>query len=164
MANHYCAKDGRWFILAVLNEAKQAPLLFQAMGRPDLADDPRFADQAARRENSLVLTKVMDGIFALHDWAYWKERLDAVGVTYGQVAKMEDLSSDAQLKHAGAVVPAAADFGGDWAVGTPVLVRDEAKRPPAAAPAVGEHNAEILADLGYSASQIQQFVAAGVLK
>ena len=107
MANHYCAKDGRWFILAVLNEAKQAPLLFAALGRPDLADDPRFSDQAARRENSLVLTKVMDQLFAERDWAYWKERFDELGITYGQVAKMEDLAGDRQLRHAGAVVPGA---------------------------------------------------------
>ncbi len=164
MANHYCAKDGRWFILAVLNEAKQAPLLFEAMGRPDLADDPRFADQQARRENSLVLTKVMDGIFAQHDWAYWKEHFDRLGITYGQVAKMEDLPGDEQLRHAQAVMPAGEDFGGDWTVGTPVYVRGEDKRPAAAAPSVGEHNADILAEFGYSPAEIVAFAAAGVLK
>jgi len=164
MANHYCARDGRWFILAVLNEAKQAPLLFEALGRPDLADDPRFADPAARRENSLVLTKVMDEIFAQHDWAYWKERFDNVGVTYGQVAKMEDLAGDEQLKHAGAVVRGGSDFGGDWAVGTPVYVRGEDKRPPVAAPAVGEHNEDILAGLGYTPGQIAAFKEMGVLR
>lgn len=164
MANHYCARDGRWFILAVLNEAKQAPLLFQAMGRPDLADDPRFADPQARRENSLVLTKVMDEIFAGHDWAYWKEQFDRLGITYGQVAKMEDLAGDEQLRHAQAVMPTEEDFGGDWTVGTPVYVRGEAKRPAAAAPAIGQHNAEILAGLGYSPAEIERLAAAGVLK
>ncbi|MCA8927583.1 MAG: CoA transferase [Alphaproteobacteria bacterium] len=164
VANHYCAKDGRWFILAVLNEAKQAPLLFEAMGRPDLLDDPRFADPQARRENSLVLTKVMDEIFARHDWAYWKEHFDRLGITYGQVAKMEDLAGDGQLRHAGAVVPADGGFGADWSVGTPVLVRDEAKRPPAPAPAIGQHNAEILAEFGYAPAEIAAFAAAGVLK
>lgn len=164
VANHYCAKDGRWFILAVLNEAKQAPLLFEALGRPDLADDPRFADQQARRENSLVLTKVMDEIFAEHDWAYWKARFDAVGITYGQAAKMEDLAADDQLRHAGAVVPAGENFGGEWAIGTPVFVKGEEKVPPQAPPGIGEHNAEILADLGYSAEEIARLQSDGVLK
>jgi crotonobetainyl-CoA:carnitine CoA-transferase CaiB-like acyl-CoA transferase len=164
LANHYCAGDGRWFILAVLNETKQAPLLFDAMGRPDLADDPRFADPAARRENSLVLTKIMDGIFAQHDWAYWRARFDELGITYGQVAKMEDLLEDGQLRHAGAIVPGAAGFGGDWAVGTPVFVKGEEKRPPVAAPGIGEHNEAILGELGYSQQQIAAFKEAGAIR
>jgi formyl-CoA transferase len=164
LANHYCARDGRWFILAVLNEAKQAPLLFEAMGRPDLAEDPRFADQLARRENTLVLTKVMDELFAQRDWAYWKERFDRLGITYGQVAKMEDLAGDMQMRHAGAIVPAAVDYGAEAAVGTPVFVRGEEKRSPAPAPAIGQHNADILADFGYSPAEIEAFAAAGVLK
>lgn len=164
MANHYCAKDGRWFILAVLNEAKQAPLLFAALGRPDLADDPRFSDQAARRENSLVLTKIMDQLFAERDWAYWKERFDELGITYGQVAKMEDLAGDGQLRHAGAVVPGGEGFGGEWGIGTPVFVKDEAKQAPFEAPGVGQHNEAICQELGYSADQIAAFKEAGVLR
>ena len=162
--NHYCAKDGRWFILAVLNEPKQAPLLFEAMGRPDLAQDPRFADQQARRENSLVLTKIMDKLFAEHDWAYWKDRFDAAGITYGQAAKMEDLAEDLQLKHAGAVVRTAEGFGDDWAIGTPAFLHGEEKVAPQAPPTMGQHNEEICTSLGYSAEQIAAFKETGVLK
>jgi formyl-CoA transferase len=105
-----------------------------------------------------------DLIFAQHDWVYWKEQFDRLGITYGQVAKMEDLAGDGQLRHAGAVVPVADGFGSDCTVGTPVYVRGEEKRPAAAAPAVGEHNADILAEFGYSAAEIEAFAAAGVLK
>jgi len=164
MANHYRTRDDRWFILAVLNEAKQAPLLFEAIGRPDLQDDPRFADLQARRENSILLTRVLDEVFSQHDWDHWRERFDAVGITYGQAAKMQDLAGDAQMRHAGAVVPAADGFGGDWAIGTPVFVQDEEKVPPQAPPAMGQHNAEILASLGYSVAEIGELQKAGVLK
>jgi crotonobetainyl-CoA:carnitine CoA-transferase CaiB-like acyl-CoA transferase len=164
VANHYCARDGRWFILAVLNEAKQAPALFDALGRPDVLEDERFATQAARRTNSLALTKLLDEIIGAQDWAYWKERLDARGITYGQAAKMEDLLGDEQLRHAGAVVPGAADFDAEWAIGTPVMVEGEAKKAPAAAPSLGQHNAAICADLGYSPEEIAAFKEAGVLR
>ena len=164
VANHYCARDGRWFILAVLNEAKQAPALFDALGRPDVLEDERFATQAARRTNSLALTKLLDEIIGAQDWAYWKERLDARGITYGQAAKMEDLLGDEQLRHAGAVVPGAADFDAEWAIGTPVIVQGEAKKAPAAAPSLGQHNAAICADLGYSPEEIAAFKEAGVLR
>jgi crotonobetainyl-CoA:carnitine CoA-transferase CaiB-like acyl-CoA transferase len=164
MANHYRSKDDRWFILAVLNEAKQAPLLFKAIGRADLLADPRFATQDARRANSLVLTKELDAVFAQQDWSHWRAQFDALGITYGQAAKMEDLAGDQQMRHAGAVVPAGDDFGGDWAVGTPVFVQGEDKRPPSAAPGIGEHNAEVLTSLGYSDAEIARLAEVGVLK
>ena len=164
LANHYCARDGRWFILAILNEAKQAPSLFDALGRPDILQDERFATQEARRANSLVLTKLMDEIIATQDWAYWQEQFDARGITYGQAAKMEDLIGDEQLRHAGAVVAASSEFNADWAIGTPVMVEGEAKRTPVAAPAIGQHNADICAGLGYSPDEIAAFKEAGVLR
>ena len=164
MANHYRSKDDRWFILAVLNEAKQAPLLFRAIGRADLLDDPRFATQEARRAHSLALTKILDAVFAERDWSDWRAEFDALGITYGQAAKMEDLAGDAQMRHAGAVVPAGEGFGGDWAVGTPVFVHGESKLPPGPAPGMGEHNAEVLASLGYSEAEIARLADMGVLK
>ena len=164
LANHYCARDGRWFILAVLNEPKQAPALFEAMGRSDVLEDPRFATQDARREHPIELTKIMDAIFAEHDWDHWKAKFDSVGITYGQAAKMEDLMGDDQLRHAGAVVSTGDSFDGDWAIGTPVFMRGENKKPPEAAPLMGQHNEEICADLGYSADQIAAFKETGVLR
>ncbi|MBT6272910.1 MAG: CoA transferase [Chromatiales bacterium] len=164
VANHYCARDGRWFILAVLNEAKRVPALFEALGRLDVLEDERFATQAARRANSLVLTKLMDEIIATQDWAHWKERFDALGITYGQAARMEDLAGDEQLRHAGAVVSGSAEFNADWAIGTPVMVDGEDKKAPGAAPSIGQHSEVICADLGYSSDQIAAFKKTGVLR
>ena len=106
----------------------------------------------------------MDEIFAEQDWDYWKAKFDALGITYGQAAKCEDLAGDEQLRHAGAVVKAAPGFGAEWAVGTPVFVYDEDKKTPEAPPGLGEHNEAICADLGYSSDQIAAFKEAGVLK
>ena len=46
LANHYRCRDGRWFIMALFNEPRQWPGFLAAIGRPDLADDPRFATSA----------------------------------------------------------------------------------------------------------------------
>jgi crotonobetainyl-CoA:carnitine CoA-transferase CaiB-like acyl-CoA transferase len=164
VANHYCAKDGRWFILAVLNEAKQAPALFEALGRPDILEDERFSTQEARRANSLALTKLMDEIIATQDWAYWKAKFEALGITYGQAAKMEDLLGDEQLRHAGAVVPGSPEFNAEWAIGTPVMVEGETKKTPGVAPTIGQHNEEVVASLGYTADQIATLKESGVLR
>ena len=77
---------------------------------------------------------------------------------------MEDLMGDDQLRHAGAVVPTGDSFDGDWAIGTPVFMRGENKKPPEAAPLMDQHNEGICADLGYSADQIAAFKEAGILR
>ncbi len=49
MTNLYHTRDGRWFMLAMLNEERQFRPFAAALGRPDLPDDPRFATIPARR-------------------------------------------------------------------------------------------------------------------
>ena len=50
---------------------------------PDLADDPRFATSAARKQHASALVQVLDAVFAQRDLADWRTRLDAAGVTFG---------------------------------------------------------------------------------
>ncbi|MDP3175754.1 MAG: CoA transferase [Phenylobacterium sp.] len=71
--NTYRCADDRWFNMMVLNEAKLFRPLVAAIGREDLADDPRFAEIAARRANSAALIAIFDERFAAHDLAYWRE-------------------------------------------------------------------------------------------
>ena len=60
LANHYRCRDGRWFIMALFNEPRQWSGFLAAIGRPELADDPRFANLGdrvtylARRAASLL--------------------------------------------------------------------------------------------------------------
>jgi formyl-CoA transferase len=45
VTNHYQCQDERWLILSLLNEDRQWPTLAKCLGREDLIDDPRFAQQ-----------------------------------------------------------------------------------------------------------------------
>ena len=65
LANHYQSRDGRWFIMALFNEQRQLKGFLTAIGRPELADDPRFATDAARKQNAKLLTTVLDEVFAI---------------------------------------------------------------------------------------------------
>ena len=85
LANHYRCRDGRWFIMALHNEPRQWPGFLTAIGRTDLADDPRFATSAARKQYAGALVQVLDTVFAQRDLADWRTRLDAAGVTFGGV-------------------------------------------------------------------------------
>ncbi|MEM7190055.1 MAG: CoA transferase [Pseudomonadota bacterium] len=158
----YKCRDGRWFLLAIVNyEDKAAPGFFKAIGREDLLADPRFADSTARRANAAALMDILDGIFASADWEHWKDRLTEHGVTFGTIARNADIPTDSQLRHAGAVVD---DDLGRAMIGSPVFVDGASKRVPGPAPGLGEHTREILAEHGYSAQKIEGLLSEGSVK
>src|SRR4029077_20953187 len=64
LANHYRCRDGRWFLMALHNEARQLPGFLKAIGAEHLAQDPRFATKDARRANHEALTAILDEVFA----------------------------------------------------------------------------------------------------
>ena len=107
LGNMYRCGDDRWFMLAALSEERQWPGLVRAFGRPDLAEDPRFADLEARRKH--VHGLVADARRDLRDAPVgrWRERLDAEGITFGGIAKLEDLAGDRQMLESGALTPLA---------------------------------------------------------
>ena len=89
LANHYQCRDGRWFIMALHNEPRQWHGFLAAIGRADLADDPRFATSAARKQHASALVQVLDAVFAQRDLADWRTLLDAAGVTFGGVQSVQ---------------------------------------------------------------------------
>src|SRR5438445_224620 len=67
LANHYCCRDGRWFLMALHNEPRQLASFLKAIDAEHLAEDPRFHTQPARRANHKALSAILDGIFARRD-------------------------------------------------------------------------------------------------
>src|SRR5579872_759627 len=57
LANHYRCRDGRWFLMALHNEARQVPAFLKAINAEHLLKDPRFATQADWRANHKALTE-----------------------------------------------------------------------------------------------------------
>ena len=58
-----------------------------AIGREDLADDPRFATGTARKQNARALVAELDSVFGARDMAEWRKVLDGVGITFGVVGR-----------------------------------------------------------------------------
>ena len=165
LTNHYCCRDGRWFILALLvGEERQWQRFLTAIERPDLASDERFESAEARHLNAAALTAVLDQVFAGRDWPAFRERLDAHRITVGPVATLDDLPHDPQPIAGGALMASpAADIPSDYLVDSPLHVASVAKRAPQRAPDLGEHNDEILAALDFSEAEIAALQAAGAL-
>ncbi len=64
LMNPYRAGDGRWFFFTGLEAARHIPAVCRALGRPELLDDPRFADASAIRRNRTEVIAILDEIVA----------------------------------------------------------------------------------------------------
>jgi formyl-CoA transferase len=161
LANHYRCRDGRWFIMALFNEQRQLRGFLTAIGCTHLADDPRFATSAARKQNASALVAILYEVFVQRDLAEWRTILNAAGVTFGGVHSVDETSDDAQFQQIGALVPFADGKG--LTVSSPFHLDGETKVAPRRAPSVGQHTDEVLQEAGYSTGDIARLRALGVL-
>lgn len=150
LSNSYRCKDGRWFILSMVNEARQYAPFMKAIGLSDLVE--RFSVQADRQKHSPELVGIFDRVFASKTLEEWRTILDEAGITFGIVNTLDDLLHDEQAKCAGAIVPFA-DGSGET-ISSPFSVEGETKRAPGNAPSVGQHSDEILREYGYKDAEI----------
>jgi formyl-CoA transferase len=152
MTNPYQTGDGRWFMLAARQSAW--PALANAMGRADLLSDPRFADLKAISRHSAELADLLDAEFRSQPLTHWKEVLDEARVPYGVIQTAAEAAADPQLRDAGIVVPIEGATDLDYTVNNPITLRGLARVPSRRAPEHGEHNVEILTELGFSTDEI----------
>ena len=166
LVNHYVCSCGRGLYLAMVQEAVEWERFTNAVGKPELRDDPRFKDLTMRRANAPALVKILDEVFCSQPLDTWRARLDQHGVTFGIIARIDDLPSDPQLAANGIFRPVEGKGvrEGLRTVDSPIQLDRWPKRPAGPAPAPGQHGREILASLGYTAERIDGLAKAGVLK
>jgi formyl-CoA transferase len=162
LANHYCCRDGRWFLMALHNETRQLASFLEAVDMEHLVKDPRFATQPARLANHKALTAILDEVFAKRDLGEWRPILEKAGVTFGPVCTVDEAGDDPQAQTIGALVPFA--DGGNLTVSSPFHIDGEIKVVPVRAPAVGQHSEAVLRDAGYGADEIAHLKSLGVLQ
>jgi formyl-CoA transferase/CoA:oxalate CoA-transferase len=157
----YRAKD-KYFILAVGNDAIWQR--FCAALELPFANDPRFATNAKRVENREVLDRLLGEIFAQKEARYWVEKLNVNKVPCGMINAISEVVSHPQVLHRGMVVKMEHPKAGEIRVlGNPLKFSalDVAYRLPP--PLLGQHTEEILSGLGYSAGEIEELRANGVI-
>ncbi len=106
----------------------------------------------------------MDEIFSAQPMAYWREVLDKAHITYGLVQDPTNVIKDPQLSENGIVVPLeGAGENLKSTISSPIQVHGVTKVPAKRAPELGEHNEEILKELGFDAKEIEDFRTSGML-
>lgn len=161
LINPYATADDRWLMLVA--SPPHWPGLANAIGHPELLKDPRFTDPKAIAQNSRALTEILDRAFASRPVAQWKQALDHARVTYGIVQTPEEAAHDPQLRANDIIVPLEGVDELDSTISSPITVLASPKMPAKRAPGLGEHNDEVLAELGFSRGEIDGFRSAGVI-
>ena len=162
LINMYRASDDNWFVL-VLTPDKWAALA-TAIGRPDLLTDSRFAEPAKQAANSADLTAVLEEVFTSEPMSHWREIFDHAHLTFGVVHAPSQVGKDPQLLANEIVVPLQGAGGAlQSTISSPIQVHDVAKVPAKRAPEIGEHNEEILKELGFGPSEIETLRVSGSL-
>jgi formyl-CoA transferase len=165
LVNQYATRDGRWILLALVREDSDWERFTDAIERPELRDDPRFATRPSRRQSSAALTAILDDVFGSRDFDDWRERLDARRITFGVVSRLEDLPGDPQAEAAGIFVDLDDPRTGRVrTIASPIFVADRPKRAPGRAPEIGEHTDAVLAALGYSPAELAALRDAGAIR
>jgi crotonobetainyl-CoA:carnitine CoA-transferase CaiB-like acyl-CoA transferase len=160
--NVYRAADDTWFVLLVTPDKVAA--VAKAIGRPDLLTDPRFSDPAKLVANMPQLTAILDEVFGAQPMAHWYEVFNGVHATFGPVRGPEEVVNDPQLRANDIVVPLEGAGGKlTSTISSPIQVHGVSKVSAKRAPELGEHNEEVLSELGFDATEIDGLRASGAV-
>lgn len=136
----------------------------RAAGRPELITDERFRSAGGRHRNADERLALIQEVLMTRTADEWLEALDAEGVPCAPVLTRSEAVEHPQVQASGILVESEHPHAGrlrqarNAAVfeGAPMEIRH-------GAPLLGEHTAEVLAELGYTESQVGDFVGAGVV-
>jgi itaconate CoA-transferase len=156
------ARDGETVFISAQNEREFAAFCERVLRQPDLARDPRFSSSPARLEHRAAMHAEINKVFSQLKAADIIERLEAADIANARLNDMEGFWRHPQLA-----------ARGRWAkVGSPAGMIDALKPPfnlsgfeprMDAVPALGEHTGQVLGELGYADSEVEQLRRDGVV-
>lgn len=159
----FTTADNRWLNLAMFQSQRDWAPFCRVIERPDLLDDERYATAEGRSEHREELHKIVWEALAGKDLAHWRAALTEADINWAPVAEPIEVLSDPQVLANGYTIqhPGNADCRMS---ATPVQFDETPIACRSAAPAVGAHTDEVLAQLGYDPQSIATLRAADAVR
>ncbi|WP_372349753.1 CaiB/BaiF CoA transferase family protein [Streptomyces sp. KL116D] len=133
-----------------------------ALDAPELADDPKFATQPERVANQGELIRLMEGITRRRPSAHWVDSFDRADVLCAPIQSIDAVVTDEQARELGILTETQTENG---ETRIPIVARqyqvDGERGQPGRLPGLGEHTAEVLGELGYTAAEIDLISSTG---
>jgi crotonobetainyl-CoA:carnitine CoA-transferase CaiB-like acyl-CoA transferase len=163
-SNVYRSQDDRWVVIAANHDTLWRRLA-ALMGRPELGEDPRFADHHARGENEDLLDEIIQDFAGRHTAQELEEIVNAAGVVCAPVYSAADIAADPYFRERGLLVRQHDDVHGEISTtgvvpkltGTPGSIRAPAQWT------VGADTASILQELGVDDEEADRLRGEGVV-
>ena len=158
------AGDGLPFVIHLSHLNKFFVSCAEAIGHPELADDPRFRDREDRLANYDELKALLQDIVRTKPRQHWLDALGKHDVAHAPINRLDEVFEDPQVKHLDRIMELEhPKHGTIHTVRSGVNLSETPFRVSALPPELGEHTAEILRELGLSQERIEQLEKGGTV-
>jgi glutaryl-CoA transferase len=157
----FACEDGEIFVGAGTD--RQFKRLADAIGQPDIVEDPRFATNAARLSNRHELNALIAEPLRSRSRSAWGERFDVAGVPWAPVNDIAEAFNEDHVQAIGLVANVPRNRSFIAQVRSPFKIDGARPEPRMAPPALGEHTFDILENLGHDRGRIHHLREAGVV-
>lgn len=164
IVNLYRTSDDRWLNLVCLQADRFWAELCELIGRPELADDERFADGMARYVNRAACIAELDSTFGARSMDEWKTALAGFSGVWSAAATFDEVCASPQVAANGYLPTVTGADGRDFRLVAPPYQFDGRPVVPAApAPELGQHTEEVLLESGWEWDEISELRDSGAL-
>ena len=154
--------DG-WITLGAANQKNWLRML-DALEVPEIADDPRFWENADRMAHLKELEDVLNLIFVEHSTEELLQRLQDAGVPAGPVFNVNQMHEDPHTLARDMIVEVEhSRLGPVKTIGLPVKFSETPGRVANGAPVYGQHTREVLAEYGYDQTAVEEMISCGAV-
>lgn len=161
-ASPFRTKDGEWIMTTILQIEKQWPILCQALGVPEMGDDPRYCTAIAQRDPEVrkYLMKRLAEIYATKTADEWCKILTEADIVNDKLAHYKDMEHSEQA-WANEYIHEVICPNGKKSILVRPAMRSKKMGIPTwkRGPMLGEHTEEVLREFGYSEEQIRDMEA-----
>lgn len=151
-ANLFACKGGH--VLLAVNNERQFQCLLSELGLDALADDPRFADWPKRVENEPALREAIEGVLTGEVAKVWEQRLNAAGAPCAAIWSIDEIVEHPQLLHRDVLQEIESEYGPLKLVASGVKLAHGGPKVARAPAPLGADTDEVLAEAGYTESEI----------